>query len=75
MKESANTCTTEIGSVTQAMKSQEILAKYAIPTRIIKTESHRRGCIYALSYPCSQKANVERLLSSEKTAFRRRGER
>ena len=74
MRESANTCATEIGSVTQAMKSQEILAKYAIPTKIIKTESSRRGCVYALEYPCSQKSNVERLLAGNKSSPGRRGE-
>ncbi|MBO5682404.1 MAG: DUF3343 domain-containing protein [Clostridia bacterium] len=75
MKESSSTCITEIGSVTQAMKSQEILAKYAIPAKIIKAEASRRGCVYALEYPCSQKANVERLLSSEKASSRHRRER
>ena len=75
MKESSNICSTEIGSVTQAIKAQELLAKYAIPTKIIKTESSRRGCVYALTYACSQENNVNSLLANAKPTSRYRKER
>jgi hypothetical protein len=65
MKDSSGTCTLEIGSVTQAMKAQELLSRYAIPSKIIKTDSSsRRGCVYALSYACSQSNNVNTILSN-----------
>ena len=73
MKEASNMCITEVGSVTQAMKYQEILEKYAIPSKIIKTESSRRGCVYALSYACAQQNNVNALLANNKAASRQRG--
>ena len=64
MKDTSGTCTLEMGSVTQAMKAQELLSGYAIPSKIIKTDSSsRRGCVYALSFACSQKNNVNTLLS------------
>ena len=65
MKDSSGACTLEIGSVTQAMKAQELLSRYAIPSKIIKTDSSsRRGCVYALSYACSQSNNVNAILSN-----------
>ena len=65
MNDSSGACTLEIGSVTQAMKAQELLSRYAIPSKIITTDSSsRRGCVYALSYACSQKNNVNTILSS-----------
>ena len=65
MKDTSGTCTLEVGSVTQAMKAQELLSRYAIPSNITKTDSSsRRGCVYALSFSCSQQNNVNMALSN-----------
>ena len=65
MKDTSGTCTLEVGSVTQAMKAQELLSRYAIPSKITKTDSSsRRGCVYALSFSCSQQNNVNMALSN-----------
>ena len=65
MKDTSGTCILEVGSVTQAMKMQDLLTRYAIPSKITKTDSSsRRGCVYALFYACSQKNNVNTVLSN-----------
>ena len=65
MKNSSGMCSLEVGSVTQAMKLGELLAKHAIPTKITKKDSSsRRGCVYALSYSCSQTNNVNTILAN-----------
>ena len=59
-------CSAVIGSVTQAMSAQRALADAAIPTTVIKFESSgrgSRGCVYALSFSCSQGNNVRTVLS------------
>ena len=76
MKDPSGMCTLEVGSVTQAMKLQELLSRYAIPSKITKTDSSaRRGCVYALSYACSQKNNVNTILSNAKINLRSTRER
>lgn len=76
MKNTSGMCTLEVGSVTQAMKAQDLLSRYAIPSQIIKTDSSsRRGCVYALSYACSQKNNVNTILSNAKINLRSSQER
>ena len=76
MKDSTGMCTLETGSVTQAMKIQELLARYAIPSKITKTDSSsRRGCVYALSYSCSQTNNVNTILANANINLRSNRER
>ena len=76
MKDTSGMCTLEVGSVTQAMKIQELLSRYAIPSKIIKTDSSsRRGCVYGLSYTCSQSNNVNTVLSNAKINLRSNRER
>ena len=71
MKDTSGMCTLEVGSVTQAMKIQELLSRHAIPSKIIKTDSSsRRGCVYGLSYTCSQSNNVNTVLSTAKINLR-----
>ena len=71
MKDNYRVCSAEIGSVTQAMKAQATLAKAAIPTEVIKSESSsRRGCIYGISYPCAHASNVRTILRAEKIGVR-----
>lgn len=57
-------CVTVIGSMTQAMRAQKVLASAAIRAEVIKADSSRtrRGCAYALSYSCYQEQNVQRIL-------------
>lgn len=58
-------CYAEIGSVTHAMKAQAALSAAAIPSEIIKSESStRHGCVYSVSYSCSQANNVRTVLAS-----------
>ncbi len=64
MKDNYNECSIEAGSVTQAMKIQELLSAAAIPSKVIKSQtSSRRGCIYGVSYSCIQESNVRTVLS------------
>ena len=59
-------CLAVMGSMTQTMRAQKVLADAAIRTEIVKADSAhtRRGCAYALSYPCLQENNVRAILSS-----------
>ena len=59
-------CVCVIGSMTQAMRAQSVLAAAAIRTEVVRAESSRtgRGCAYALSYPCAQQGNVKRVLEN-----------
>ena len=69
MKENSSTCSLSIGSITQAMRAQSVLGSAAIPTTVIKYDSARagnRGCIYGLAFACSQKRNIETVLSQER---------
>ena len=66
-------CSTQIGSLTQAMKAQSALSAAAIPSEIIKTESSsRHGCVYGISYSCSQENNVRAVLENANIPARRR---
>ena len=59
-------CSAEIGSVTEAMKAQKVLAAAAIPSEIIKKEgsSRRRGCVFGIGFSCAQQNNVRAVLGS-----------
>ena len=58
-------CVLGIGSMTQAMRAQSVLASAAIRTEIVKAESEgtRRGCAYALSFPCLWENDVKAILA------------
>ncbi len=58
------TCTAVIGSMTQAMKAQSLLADAAIRVGITKISSARthNGCAYGVEFPCTQSANVRIVL-------------
>lgn len=70
------TCIAVIGSMTQAMQAQHALRAAAIGANVMKADSSltKRGCAYAVSYPCTQEKNVRsvflqngiRVLSFEK---------
>ena len=72
MTERMGSCTAELGSMTQAMKAQKILAGAAIPTTVRKMEasSSRRGCSYGIRYACSQEKNIRTVLSQAHIAVR-----
>ena len=57
-------CVAVIGSMTQAMRAQSILASAAIRASIVKADSSKTGsgCAYALSYSCEQDDNVRGVL-------------
>lgn len=59
-------CIAVVGSMTQTLRAQKVLASAAVRADVIKADSAhtRRGCAYALSYPCSQENNVRTILSS-----------
>ena len=62
-------CQIEIGSITQTMKVQRILAEAAIPTTVIKKETSgkaNKGCSYGLSFSCAQINNVRTVLDRER---------
>ena len=57
-------CTVGIGSVTQALHAQSVLARAAIYSRVEKLDSSatKQGCAYGVTYACSQEAAVRRAL-------------
>ncbi|MBO5416172.1 MAG: DUF3343 domain-containing protein [Clostridia bacterium] len=71
MTERHGGCSAEIGSVTQAMRVQDALASAAIPSKIIKSQSSsRHGCIYGVSFSCSQERNVRAILEASRIPVR-----
>ena len=60
-------CYAETATVTNAMKVRNALLASAIPCEIIKQASKNgKGCIYAVSFSCSQANNVSTILSNTK---------
>lgn len=59
-------CLAVMGSMTQVLRAQKVLSDAAVRAEVVKADSAhmRRGCAYALSYPCSQDSNVRIVLSS-----------
>ncbi|MBQ7335147.1 MAG: DUF3343 domain-containing protein [Clostridia bacterium] len=66
MHDDQSGCVCVIGSMTQAMRAQKVLANAAIRADVVKADSGetRRGCAYALSYPCVQDGNVRTILQN-----------
>lgn len=58
-------CTAVIGSMTQAMKAQTVLAEAAIRASLTKISSSRTrgGCAYGVDFPCTQSTNVQIVLT------------
>lgn len=57
-------CVAVIGSMTRAMRAQELLSSAGIRVEVMKADSARtgRGCAYAIAYSCHQEENVRRVL-------------
>ena len=73
MKGQFHECSLSLGSLTQAMKAQSALSAASIPSEIIKAESSsRHGCIYGISYSCSQENNVRAVLANARISTRKR---
>ena len=72
MKRNFNECIAEIGSITQALKAQDILAFASVPSKVIKARASRSGCIYAISFPCSEEGKVRELLARAGISMSRR---
>ena len=71
MKEIHRGCVAEIGSLTQAMRAQKILASAVIPTTVLKLESSsRHGCAYGITFSCEQETNVRHVLDSARMAVK-----
>ncbi len=71
MKNIHRGCIAEIGSLTQAMRAQKILASAVIPSTVLKLESSsRHGCAYGISFSCEQEANVRHVLESARMAVK-----
>ena len=62
--DTAGICTAVLGSMTQAMGAQTVLAEAAIRTSIVKISSSRTqsGCAYGVEFPCTQRRNVSMIL-------------
>lgn len=73
MNDFYSVCIAEIGSMTQAMRAQRALADAAIPTTVIKSNSSKnsRGCVYGVSFSCSQRENAENIFESARVKVRR----
>lgn len=59
-------CVAVIGSTTQAMRAQSVLASAAVRAQVIKADSFDvgQGCMYAISYPCAQEGHVRQILQN-----------
>lgn len=57
-------CTAVIGSMTQAMKAQSLLADAAIRATVVKVSSGKthNGCAYGVDFPCTQSGSVRTVL-------------
>ena len=64
-KKSAS-CTAVLGSMTQAMRAQRVLAGAAILSEVLKVDSNalRRGCAFGVEYSCLQRNNVKAVLEN-----------
>ena len=68
-----SSCIAEIGSMTQAMRAQSVLAQAAIPTTVVKSNSSKnsRGCTYGVSFSCAQSENARQALMKAGVKVRR----
>ena len=60
-----DTCTAVIGSMTQTMKAQSVLATASIRAAVTKLSStkNQTGCVYGLDFSCRQTPNVRQILA------------
>ena len=60
-------CYAIIGSVTQSIQAQKLLAGAGIYTQIVKADSisPKYGCAYAIEYSCNVEESVKQILRKE----------
>lgn len=65
--EARGICTAVLGSMTQAMRAQGLLAEAAIRGNLVKVSSSRTrgGCAYGVDFPCAQSAHVRDIFRRE----------
>ena len=65
-------CVAVIGSMSQAMRAQSVLATAAIPSDVTKLEasSLHRGCVFGVRYSCAQENNVRAILASSRISVK-----
>ena len=58
-------CTAVMGGMTKAMQAESALQAAAIHAKMIKVSSSTlaHGCVYGVTYPCSQEPLVREILS------------
>lgn len=73
MNNGCSECIAEIGSMTQAMRAQRVLAEAVIPATVVKTDSSKseRGCAYGVSISCAQRENAELVFEKSRVRVRR----
>ena len=69
-------CTLPVGSITKAMRARDVLALAAIPATVVSADAAaaRRGCAYAIAYPCERNHSVRRILKDAGFSLRGGGE-
>lgn len=72
MHEQTNDRIAIIGSMTQAMHAERVLADAMIRAEVVKADSSstRRGCAYGISYPAEREREVRAILSRSGIRFR-----
>ena len=58
------TCRCGVSTMTQAMYARDLLLRAAIRAEVVQADSSRqkRGCAYAVSYPCAQEKIARSIL-------------
>ena len=71
-RELMGACQAGVGALTQAMQAQKLLSDIGILCQVVKTEpTEKKGCAYAIRYPCAQERYVREAL--RKANIRMRG--
>ena len=69
-KKETKECVAGVGTLTQAMQAQSVLASAAVRVEVVKADSRRHGCAYAIQYPCEQEGNVRAILRNANIRLR-----
>ncbi|CDC60599.1 unknown [Clostridium sp. CAG:448] len=65
-------CCALLGSMTQALRAQSVLHNASVCVHIVKVNDAPgiRGCIYGITYPCSDENQLRSVLTQEHVAVR-----
>lgn len=66
-------CTAVLGTMTSALQAQRALANAALHAKVIKISSSQNanGCMYGVTYTCSQSRNVRTVLANAGIAVKK----